>query len=501
MSFDIKWTEYGPISDRLQSASLAELCVEEVGVQTGPFGSQLHRKDYVESGTPIITVEHLGDNRIAHINTPFVSDEDKNRLSKYHLQKGDIVFSRVGSVDRRALVRAAEDGWLFSGRCLRVRADNEKINPIYLSYFFGLESFKNYIRSIAVGATMPSLNTKLLSGVSIYYPESLEEQKLIAGQLYTIDEKIELNRQMNQTLEQIAQAIFKSWFVDFEPTRAKIIAKEQGADLATQELAAQAIICGVITLEQLEEIEQNLETTLQQAINEKLTRDNETPINAEQLKATAALFPNELVESELGEIPTDWEVKALSEMVELIGGGTPKRSEPAYWGGSICWFSVKDAPSDGNVFVIDTDEKITEAGLNGSSTKLLPLGTTIITARGTVGRLALTGVITAMNQSCYGIRGIEGTGPYLNYLQIHRAVETLQQNTHGAVFDTITRTTFETVFQAQANVEIRECFEKLVAPIFEKIKSNLQQISVLSELRDTLLPKLLSGELSLAENE
>src|SRR5699024_9365211 len=296
-------------------------------------------------------------------------------------------------------------------------------------------------------------------------------------------------------------AIFKSWFVDFEPTRAKIIAKEQGANPATQELAAQAIICGAITLEQLEKLEQNLETTLQNAINEKLTQDNQAPSKAEQLKATAALFPNELVGSELGDIPVGWEVKPLSKMVELIGGGTPKRSEPTYWGGNICWFSVKDAPSDGDVFVIDTDEKITEAGLNGSSTKLLPLGTTIITARGKVGRIALTGVITAMNQSCYGIRGIEGTGPYLNYLQIHRAVETLQQNTHGAVFDTITRTTFETVFQAQANVEIRECFEKLVAPIFEKIKSNLQQISVLSELRDTLLPKLLSGELSLAENE
>src|SRR5690606_12964407 len=142
---------------------LANLCDPIAGIQTGPFGSQLHQKDYVEVGTPIITVEHLGENRILHENTPKVSNKDRNRLSRYLLKKGDIVFSRVGSVDRRALVREEEDGWLFSGRCLRVRPDPAKIDSQYLSYFFGLPAFKEYIRSIAVGATMPSLNTALLS--------------------------------------------------------------------------------------------------------------------------------------------------------------------------------------------------------------------------------------------------------------------------------------------------------------------------------------------------
>ncbi|MDQ6961618.1 MAG: hypothetical protein Q9M28_03685, partial [Mariprofundaceae bacterium] len=118
MSAEVNWTEYGPISKDLKCAKLSDLCVDKIGVQTGPFGSQLHNEDYVQVGTPIITVEHLGDNRIGHLNTPLVSNEDKNRLSRYHLKEGDIVFSRVGSVDRRALVRNEEDGWLFSGRCL-----------------------------------------------------------------------------------------------------------------------------------------------------------------------------------------------------------------------------------------------------------------------------------------------------------------------------------------------------------------------------------------------
>src|SRR5437762_2854759 len=114
-------TPYGSFPDRFQCAKLVELCVKDQGVQTGPFGSQLHQKDYVADGTPIITVEHIGDNHIIHHNLPRVTDADLQRLTRYTLKKGDIVFSRVGSVDLRALVREAEEGWLFSGRCLRVR--------------------------------------------------------------------------------------------------------------------------------------------------------------------------------------------------------------------------------------------------------------------------------------------------------------------------------------------------------------------------------------------
>lgn len=199
MSGDFQKTEYGKISASFSKASLAKLCVEKIGVQTGPFGSQLHNGDYVVIGTPIITVEHLGDNRITYQNMPCVSDDDKVRLSKYCMQEGDIVFSRVGSVDRRALVRQEEDGWLFSGRCLRIRVDKTKIDSVYLSYFFGLKSFKKYIKSIAVGVTMPSINTKILSNVPIYYP-NLRNQKKMGEILQKFDDKIELNRQINQTL-------------------------------------------------------------------------------------------------------------------------------------------------------------------------------------------------------------------------------------------------------------------------------------------------------------
>lgn len=465
--------EYGRFSSKFEYSRLSQLCIEKNGVQTGPFGSQLHKEDYVTKGTPIITVEHLGDNRIIHIDTPFVTDEDKKRLQKYQMKEGDIIFSRVGSVDRRALVRKDEDGWLFSGRCLCVRVDKTKIDPTYLSYFFGLESFKNYIRGIAVGATMPSINTKILSEVPVYYPESLNQQKQTAKILSDLDDKIHINNQINQTLESIAQALFKSWFIDFDPVRAKIVAKLEGAD---PEIAAMCAISG----KSQEELKQ-------------MSKDDFA-----ELQASAALFPDELVETELGEVPKGWDKYSLSKMITLIGGGTPKRSEPNYWNGDIFWFSVKDVPNEGEVFVITTQEKISELGLNKSSTKLLPVGTTIITARGTVGKIALVGYEMAMNQSCYGVQGINGVRQFMTYYLIKNAVEVLKKNTHGAVFDTITQSTFDTVTSIKPSIEMMDLFESKVEKIMGHIKNNLYENNSLIALRDTLLPKLLSGELDVS---
>ena len=185
---------------------------EIADVQTGPFGSQLHMSDYQDEGTPIITVEHLGNNRIIHNNLPLVGEKDKNRLKKYVLAEGDIVFSRVGSVDRRAYVSANEDGWMFSGRCLRVRPTQE-VDSKFLSYYFGLEDFKETIRRIAVGATMPSINTTILSNVVIPLPP-IDTQHRIASILSSLDDKIDLLHRENKTLEAMAETLFRQWFIE-----------------------------------------------------------------------------------------------------------------------------------------------------------------------------------------------------------------------------------------------------------------------------------------------
>lgn len=184
-------------------------------IQTGPFGSQLHKEDYVETGTPIVTVEHLGNRVFTEQNLPRVSDSDKARLIKYTLSTGDIVFSRVGSVDRCSYVDKSHDGWMFSGRCLRVRP-TELVDSLYLYYYFCLEETKQFVRNIAVGATMPSINTKLLGEVEIALPD-LNNQKRIAAVLSSLDDKIENNQKLNDNLEQQAQAIYHERFETISP--------------------------------------------------------------------------------------------------------------------------------------------------------------------------------------------------------------------------------------------------------------------------------------------
>lgn len=401
-------------------------------VQTGPFGSQLHKDDYVDSGTPIITVEHLVENKISHENLPLVSDEDKIRLSKYILKEGDIVFSRVGSVDRCAYVSKNEDGWLFSGRCLRIRVDETKVNPRYLSYYFAQSSFKSYIRKIAVGATMPSLNTAIMSELELNLPP-LPVQKKIAAILSSLDDKIEINTRMNKVLEETARALFHRWFVEFE-----------------------------------------------------FPNDEGKPYKSSG---------GRMIASEMGEIPEGWRVGTLKELITIIGGGTPKTSIKEYWTGTIPWFSVVDVPKEGDIFVLDTEKHVSELGIENSSTQILPLGTTIISARGTVGKIAMVGTPMAMNQSCYGIKGKDaGTDIYIYYL-ISNMVGTLQKQGHGSVFNTITRDTINNQQVVIPDIDIRSTFDQAQLPLFQQIKTNLQQSDALKKIRDTLLPKLLCGEL------
>ena len=188
-------------------------------IQTGPFGSQLHKEDYVDDGTPIVTVEHLGNRVFTEQNLPRVSNEDKQRLSKYILKEGDVVFSRVGSVDRCSFVDSQHTGWLFSGRCLRVRPF-EEISPLFLYYFFCLESTKKFIRNIAVGATMPSINTKLMGEIEVSYPDKQVQEK-IANLLGAIDDKIELNNAINDNLADIIQSVYQN---RFSSTRSDVTA-------------------------------------------------------------------------------------------------------------------------------------------------------------------------------------------------------------------------------------------------------------------------------------
>ena len=183
--------------------------IEVSDIKTGPFGSSLHASDYVADGTPIVTVEHLGEFGLLHSRVPMISDLDRARLQAYALTEGDIVFSRVGSVDRNALVRQAEAGWLFSGRLLRLRPHASLINSPFLSYQFHGEDFKRRARSVAVGQTMASLNTVLLGSVDVAVP-GLKEQEAIAELLSDMDAEIHALEKRRKKSMLVKQAMMQA---------------------------------------------------------------------------------------------------------------------------------------------------------------------------------------------------------------------------------------------------------------------------------------------------
>jgi type I restriction enzyme S subunit len=361
---------------------------------------------------------NIGDNRIIPDGIAHVRPEDAERLSRHLLKEGDIVYSRRGDVERRALVRAPEAGWLCGTGCLRIHFSQDGVDPVFASFYLSHPEVRAWIVRHAVGATMPNLNTAILEAVPFALPP-LHEQLQIARILAPLEDKVDLNRRMNQTMEAMARAIFKSWFVDFDLMR-----EEEG-----------------------------------------------------------------------------WEPGFLLDMLDVIGGGTPKTTVRDFWDGDIPWFSVADTPPSSDVFVINTAKKITRAGLDNSVAKLLPVGTTILSARGTVGNLALTSVPMAMNQSCYGLMGKQGYGSFFTYFTARQLVDTLQQRAHGSVFDTITRDTLAGVRVLIPPVQLAAEFDRTVEPFLSRILKNLYESHALAALRDTLLPKLLSGEIRIKQAE
>lgn len=472
---DFTHTEYGRISDGFSKAKLVDLCSDKDGVQTGPFGSQLHKKDYVEIGTPIITVEHLDSGFINGDNAPRVKDEDRERLIKYTLREGDIVFSRVGSVDRRSLVRKNEDGWMFSGRCLRVRAKPELIDSSYLSYFFGTESFKDHIRSIAVGATMPSINTKILSDVRVFYPP-LPEQKAIAHILGKLDDKIALNRQMNQTLEAMAQALFKSWFVDFDPVLDNVLA-------AGNEVP--------------------------EALKDKAVKRQAVPNEKKLLHTNPELaegFPNKFEYNEtLGKwIPEGWEVKRMDEFSKLQGGfvhNTKLQGECVTRIAKMGVVSKNDLFNEKSVFeypdFVDPKFKLEHNDIvvctRDVTADRIIIGNVAITPK----KLAEKGVYSGSNT--WIIR------TEMNKLFLFLMLRNIEirkdiiSKCKGTTIVMITKNDFLGVNIVLPPLNHLKSAFTIIERSFDKISDNNENTETLTQLRDTLLPQLISGKVRLSD--
>lgn len=196
------------------------------------------------------------------------------------------------------------------------------------------------------------------------------------------------------------------------------------------------------------------------------------------------------------EAKDDWEEISLFDAVVLVGGGTPKTSIPEYWNGNINWLSGGDIATNHKSIIISTEKSISEKGLNHSSTKILPKFSTVISARGTVGKYCILSKPMAFSQSNYGIQPKFSKCYFFTYLLIAHSVDELLSAAYGSVFDTITTNTFKGHLVLLPEIEIIENFENKVKPLFEKMLNNQTQIHTLEKLRNTLLPKLMSGEVS-----
>ena len=428
-----------------------EFLLSDIADLSGGFAFK--SSDYAESGRFVLrTLNIADDGSISRDDAVFLPEYLCAQYSRFELQPSDTLFVMVGAtLGKVGFIREKDLPALMNQNMWLIRAKPEVADPRFIHY-----AFRHFIKESlgwASGSARSFLRRDDTRNLRIIAP-NLGEQRAIAHILGTLDDKIELNRKQNETLEAMARTLFKAWFVDFEPVRAKMEGRWQ--------------------------------------------RGQSLPGLPAHLYDN---FPDRLIESESEEIPKGWEMQPLSELLTIIGGGTPKTSIEDYWGGDIPWFSVVDTPPASDVFVVATEKNITAQGLAGSSARLIQKGTTIISARGTVGNLAIAGCDMTFNQSCYGLCGTGGAGDYFVYLTAQQMVDQLKSMAHGSVFSTITRQTFEAIQRPVPPQGVLVAFERSVKGWFDSILVSVEESRTLAQIRDTLLPKLISGELRVPDAE
>ena len=411
---------------------------------------------------PFVTPTDLDGRRVIVSTGRSLTKKGVEAVYNSRIPARSVMVSCIGSDMGKTAIAARECVTNQQINSIVVDSGNE---PLFV--YYNLSNRKVEIHAAAGGSAQPILNKSGFGQFDILLPPP-DQQRSIAHILGTLDDKIVLNRRMNQTLEEMARALFKSWFVDFDPVRAKATLKHHATTLPQGG--------------------SDWSVERARAFLDRLDPD------------IAALFPDRFVDSELGPIPEGWEGGSLHDLVELLSGGTPKTSVTQYWDGNIPWYTAKDAPSMSDVFVLETERSITQAGVENSAAKILPTQTTIITARGTVGRLACLGRPMAMNQTCYGIRGARGYPVFFTYWKVRMTVDELRRRTHGTIFDTVTRQTFKLVNSVVPPVELAGRFDKAILPVMTKMLSNLDESRKLAAVRDALLPKLIAGELRMSVN-
>jgi type I restriction enzyme S subunit len=352
----------------------------------------------------------------------------------------------------------------------------DEITPWYL--LFWLISIKKTllakVENTGIGAG--KLDTKILQELEVPLPPK-PELKRLEKFCKALDDKIILNADTNQTLEEMAQAIFKSWFVDFDPVKAKIETLAAGGSADGAELAAMSVISAK-TLDELK----SLKASNPEAFN--------------KLADTVSLFPEKLVESELGLIPEGWDIASIKDFGDVICGKTPSKKNADFYGGDVPFIKIPD--THGKVFITETTDTLTKAGDASQPKKRIPENSICVSCIATVGQVFITTKPSHTNQQINSVVPNNKNSLYyllFTFKGLHKHFHDLASG--GSATLNMNTSTFSKVALVRPTVDLLEAFHKTVGGLMEKMLANQLENSTLSELRDTLLPKLLSGEIDL----
>ncbi|ELB2783932.1 restriction endonuclease subunit S [Vibrio alginolyticus] len=314
-------------------------------------------------------------------------------------------------------------------------------------FYYLLKMLVPELEAIATGSTFKEISGSSLKQVEILVPSEILQKK-IASTLNCLDSKIEINNQINQTLEEIAQAIFKSWFVDFDPVKAKMSGKQP----------------------------EDIDAT------------------------TLALFPQSL-DCNTG-LPEGWHLSEIGDEVTVVGGGTPSTKNDDFWvDGNIHWTSPKDLSGVRDKVLVDTASKITQEGLKKISSGLLPVDTVLLSSRAPVGYLALAKVPMAINQGYIAMKCNKKLPPEYVLQWCSHNMSEIKQRASGSTFAEISKKNFKPIPVVVPTDDVLCAYKKIVKPLYESITENVRQNELLSSLRDILVPKLLSGDIELVVTE
>ena len=454
-----------------QKYSLEEICLK---ITSGGTPSRQNPKLYKNGNINWIKTKELNNGYIFESEEKITEEAIKKSSAKL-LPVNTILLAMYGATVGELGILGKE--MACNQACCALIIDPKKAD--YRFIFYLLRLYKKEIQSLATGAAQQNLSAKTIKEFSFYIP-NLEKQKKIADILSELDKKIDLNTQINQTLEQISQALFKSWFVDFDPVRAKVQALSDGLSLEQAELAAMQAISGKTP--------------------EELTALSQTqPDHYDELAETAKAFPCEMVEIDGGEVPKGWEIKALPEIIDFLEGPGIRNWQYTDEEDGIKFINIR-CIQNGDL-TLTTANKITKEEAFGKYKHFqLEEDDIVVSTSGTLGRFAFVRkehLPLSLNTSVIRFRPIKNksTLGFIAGFVENQLQHELEIRASGSAQRNFGPTHLKQISLLVPDFKLLELHQKYVSSLFEKRKQLLSEIDLLKDTRDLLLPKLLNGEI------